>query len=123
MQQVFGGDAYGLEVLGIVLAVLSFTGASSKLESALDAMRQWIRAYTPVLRNGLTGFLPTPRNFIDHGASYVWSISVMLVVFAVGMTLAPETHDMMMGMWQIFGPVTYWKVGLALGSGPINLVA
>jgi len=109
MQEILPSHWLSLETIGITLAVLSFTGASEKIEATLVAMRKWVADYTPVLRHGLVEFLPTPANFRRHGGVAVYTMVVTLVIATLFMLLTKETRTELYSAYSLILPWTWWK--------------
>lgn len=99
-----------LESGGIVLAILSFSGLSVRIERGLQNLRRWIAAYAPVLRNGLSDFLPTPANIRRYGLSALWTMSVWVVLFIIGMQSEAESRANLYAIYAVVLPWTWWKV-------------
>ena len=119
MQQLFGNSGYSVEILGIALAVLSFTGASDKIERTLNKLRDWIRSYTPILRGGLRDFLPTPKNFVTHGASFLWTVFVSVTVVGITVFYDPKMRDWLFNIAGVLGPFAWWKVAVTVPLLPL----
>jgi len=113
MQQLFGNSGYSVEMLGIALAVLSFTGASDKIERTLNSLRDWIRSYTPILRGGLRDLLPTPRNFMRSGGTALWAGFITVCVIALAFLMeSSETRQSLYDMYALFLPWVWWKIAI-----------
>ena len=113
MQQLFGNGGYSVEMLGIALAALSFTGASDKIERTLNKLRDWIRSYTPILRGGLGDLLPTPRNFIRSGGTALWAGFITVCVIALAFLMeSSETRQSLYDVYALFLPWVWWKIAL-----------
>mgnify|MGYP001165175539 CR=1 FL=1 len=99
MQEILQNRIISFEFIGLLLAVLSFTGATEKIERGLLSLRSWVADYTPALRRGLVEFLPTPANFRRHGASFMWTEFVNLAVMTAVLLYAPETREKVMSFY------------------------
>ena len=76
MQGLFDRPEYVIEIIGVALAALSFSGWAVKLEDGLSVLRRGLRAYAPVLGGGLGEFLPTPATVQRYG----WLILRFIIV-------------------------------------------
>ncbi len=113
LQSLFSESNLSLEITGILLAVLSFSGMTLKIEQALSRLRDWIRRYTPVLRNGLIEFLPTPKNIRRYGEHALWTNSVYVSIYVIGMLSESDSRANLYAFYAIILPWTYWKFALA----------
>jgi len=112
MQEIFGNIPFLLQASGILLAILSFTGASKRIEIELSKLRNRIRTYTPVLRNGLSDFLATPTNIRRYWRSAIWTTGILLTGLAVMMQFEAEPKAKFDAIYELLLPWSLWKAGM-----------
>ena len=123
MQQFITSDGLGLEIAGIVLAVLSFTGATNKIERGIAFLRDWIKSFTPVLRGGLGDFFPTPQNLKRFGVSSLWTAFVTFLVTGFALYADPASRDWLTSNIDTMMRFERWQlIALALAS-PVLMYA
>ncbi len=112
MQEFLQSRFISLEFLGLLLAVLSFTGASEKIERGLSSLRSGVADYTPVLRRGLVEFLPTLANFRRHGSVAIRTMAVTLAITVFFMLFTEETRAELHSVYSLILPWSWWKAGM-----------
>lgn len=114
MQEVLQNRIISFEFIGLLLAVLSFTGATEKIEGGLSSLRSWVANYTPALRRGLVEFLPTPANFRRHGGGFMRTVAITVVIATLFMLLTDQTRSELYVVYSLILPWSWWKVILVV---------
>jgi len=110
IQPTFISLDLSLEFAGLLLAILSFSGAIHKIENALNNLKDRVRELLPFLRGGIIGYMPTTENIKRNGLSFIWT-AVMTVGLSVAVMLTePETRQMLANIYALILPWAWWKI-------------
>lgn len=121
LQPTFSPSELPLEFAGLLLAVLSFSGAIHKIENALRNLKDRIYRFLPIMRIGISGFYLNPKNIKRNGMSLL-STAVITVIICVALMLTePETRAMLANVYALILPWAWWKAALLIILVPIIL--
>ena len=114
MQELFGRVGLYVEVAGVLLAILSFSGASTRIEQVLARLRDDFRRNAPLLRHGLSSFLPTWGNIKRYGLEALWQVFTSFAIFAAAAKFQPEAQANLDALYALLLPWTTWKIAATL---------
>ncbi|WP_428409093.1 hypothetical protein [Hyphococcus sp.] len=110
MQALFGKAGLYIEIAGIVLAILSFSGMTERIEKFLCRIRDDFRRNAPLMRQGLSAFLPTWSNFRRYGREALWQMFVCVTLIAIAAQTEPKAKANLEALYGLFLPWTDWKI-------------
>jgi hypothetical protein len=110
-----------LEFAGLLLAILSFSGAIHKIENALKNLRDRIYRFLPIMRVGISGFYLNPKNIKRNGKSLLSTAVMTVIMCVVLMFTEPETRTMLVNIYALILPWVWWKAALLIILTPIIL--
>lgn len=124
MQELFGRVGLYVEVAGVLLAILSFSGASTRIEQVLARLRDDFRRNAPLLRHGLSSFLPTWGNIKLYGLEALWESAALLAVIIIAMQFDPRAQAALASAYSVILPWAIWKIILlAMFAVPVLYMA
>ena len=110
MQALFGKAGLYIEIAGIVLAILSFSGMTDRIEKFLCRIRDDFRRNAPLMRQGLSAFLPTWGNFRKYGREALWQMFVYVTAIAVVAPFQPKARANLEALYGLILPWSAWKI-------------
>ena len=121
MQDLSWHALFSTEFIGILIAVLGFSGADKWVERVMRrALENW-RANAPGLGNEALSFFPSWRNFKRHWKTAGIMIIAFVAIYFLYLQHQPVASARIDYLLGLFTPWTPWKIGIAIIAGPFAL--